>query len=92
VNWRRRPPAHVENVVGVPLPRDGVPDRGPTEGELARVKAELALSDEIERTAVIRSETPYFAGVGIRLARIYERNHIREDVLSAALRSLRGGS
>lgn len=84
--WRRTP-AQVE----VPAPRaDAEPTPGPTEGELARQRAEEALVEEIERTEEVRAETPRIVGLGTRLGRIYETNHIREDVVSGLVGAIRG--
>lgn len=84
----RRREAHVD----IPAPRGGEPDAGPTEAELARRRAEGALSEEVERTEAVRAETPRIVGLGSRLDRIYATNHIREDVVGGLRRAIQGGA
>lgn len=83
--WRRSKPADVS--VDVPIPRTEVPMEGPTEGELARMRAERALSEEIERTEQVRAETQEYATLAERLRLFRERNHIRDDVIRSVTRS-----
>lgn len=83
--WHRsKPPIEVS----IPEPRTDVPMEGPTEGELARHRAESALNREIQRTRTVRAQTPVYETLGARLGALRERNHIREDIL----RSIMGGS
>lgn len=44
-----------------------------TEGETARIKAERDL-------ARVKSETPYYEGLGNDLRRLRERNHFAENI------------
>jgi hypothetical protein len=72
--WRRE--AHVD----VPVPRGEAPDDSPTEGELARIKAEHQLAEEMERTRRVREVTQEIEATGARWKRIYDENHIRRDL------------
>lgn len=72
--WRR----HARD--DAPSSNAGFFDLGPSEGEVARKRAELALEREMERTAMLRAETPAYLSLGARLKSIYETNHIRADI------------
>lgn len=63
-------------------------NEGPTEGEVARKRAERALEREMAKTAAVVAETAEIESLGQRLLSIYETNHIRADIL----KTMRGGS
>lgn len=63
-------------------------NEGPTEGEVARKRAEKALEREMKRTASVRAETAEYESLGARLLSIYETNHIKADIA----KTLRGSS
>lgn len=75
--WHRAKPS-VE--VAIPEPRTDVPMEGPTEGELARRKAEQALDQEVQRTRAVKAQTPVYETLGARIGALRERNHLREDI------------
>lgn len=81
--WHRSRP--VGTSVEIPAPRTDVPPSGPTEGEMARHRAEEALGREMVRTAMIRAETPRYETLGARLGALRERNHIREDIYQSVV-------
>lgn len=76
---------------GVTSPRVE-PLAGPSEGTIARERAEKQLEAEIERTAQVRSQTERIMHLGARLDLLRQKNHIREDVIGALLRATGGGS
>ena len=80
--WRRQPHPYSSR-----LPRPREPFDGPTEAQVARLRAEDELERQIARTAEVQATTPRIVNLGARLEVLRTTNHIRSDVIGALLKA-----
>ena len=80
--WRREAQPYISRTA---RPRE--PFDGPTEAQVARIRAEEELARQIQRTAEVQAATPPIVKLGARLEMLRSTNHIRSDVIGALLKA-----